>query len=198
MTGTKLIEKDFAFRQNKDGYKRPTVSLQIQVPDLEGVAILLSSEDSKVQELVVGLVQDTLTGYVRKFVEDDADFDQAKFDALVAEGKISIEAIANLPRSERNTIGKEDLEAFAKDYIQYMPAITGKDVKKVQMAAGLFIERFKRVAGDNQILAVLQEQLGQFAEGVTEEVLANHERVVVYLSSKLEELLSLEVTADAL
>lgn len=198
MSGTKLVEKDFSFRQNKDGYKRPTVSLQIAVPDLEGVANLLSSEDPKVVDLVVGLVQDTLTGYVRKFVEDDVDFDQAKFDALVAEGKISIEAIANLPRSERNTIGKEDLEAFAKAYIEYMPAITGKDIKKVQMAAGLFIERFKRVAGDNSILTVLQEQLGQFVEGVSEETLAQHERVVSYLSTKLEELLSLEVSADAL
>lgn len=193
-----LIEKDFSFRQNKEGYKRPTVTLAIGVPSLDGVATLLSSEDQKVQALIVSLVQDTLTGYVRKFVEEDQDFDQAKFDALVAEGKISIEAIANLPRSERNTIGKEDLEEFAKDYVAYMPAITGKDVKKVQMAAGLFIERFKRVAGDNAILTVLQTQLGQFVEGVSEEVLAKNERVVTYLSSKLEELLSLEVTADAL
>lgn len=198
MSEVTLIEKDFSFRQNKEGYKRPTVTLAIGVPSLEGVATLLASEDAKVQALIVGLVQDTLTGYVRKFVEDDQDFDQAKFDALVAEGKISIEAIANLPRSERNTIGKEDLEEFAKDYVAYMPAITGKDVKKVQMAAGLFIERFKRVAGDNQILTVLQEQLGQFVEGVSEEVLGKNERVVTYLSSKLEELLSLEVTADAL
>lgn len=198
MSEVTLIEKDFSFRQNKDGYKRPTVTLAMNVPSLEGVATLLASEDVKVQALIVGLVQDTLTSYTRKFVEDDADFDQAKFDALVAEGKISIEAIANLPKSERNTIGKEDLEEFAKDYVTYMPAITGKDVKKVQMAAGLFIERFKRVAGDNSILTVLQEQLGQFAEGVSEEVLAKNERVVMYLSSKLEELLSLEVTADAL
>lgn len=198
MSEVTLIEKDFSFRQNKEGYKRPTVTLQIGVPSLDGVATLLASEDQKVQALVVSLVQDTLTGYVRKFVEDDADFDQAKFDALVAEGKISIEAIANLPRSERNTIGKEDLEEFAKDYVAYMPAITGKDVKKVQMAAGLFIERFKRVAGDNAILTVLQTQLGQFVEGVSEEVLSKNERVVIYLTSKLEELLSLEVTADAL
>lgn len=198
MSEVTLIEKDFSFRQNKEGYKRPTVTLQIGVPSLEGVATLLASEDPKVTGLVVSLVQDTLTGYVRKFVEDDQDFDQAKFDALVAEGKISIEAIANLPRSERNTIGKEDLEEFAKDYVAYMPQITGKDVKKVQMAAGLFIERFKRVAGDNSILTVLQEQLGVFVEGVSEEVLAKNERVVTYLSSKLEELLSLEVTADAL
>lgn len=198
MSEVTLIEKDFSFRQTKDGYKRPTVTLAIGVPSLEGVATLLSSEDAKVQALIVGLVQDTLTAYTRKFVEDDVDFDQAKFDALVADGKISIEAIANLPKSERNTIGKEDLEEFAKDYVAYMPAITGKDVKKVQMAAGLFIERFKRVAGDNSILTVLQGQLGVFMEGVSEEVLAKNERVVTYLAAKLEELLSLEVTADAL
>lgn len=198
MSEVKLIEKDFAFRKNAEGYKRPTVTLAIQVPSLSGIATLLTSEDAKVQDLLLGLVQDTLTTYVRTFVESDSEFDQAKFDALVAEGKISIEAIANLPRSERNTIGKEDLEEFAKDYVAVMPGITGKDVKKVQMAAGLFIERFKRVAGDNNILKVLQEQLGTFAEGVGEEVLAKHERVVIYLSSKLEELLGLEVSADAL
>lgn len=198
MSEVKLIEKDFSFRQNKEGYKRPTVTLAIGVPSLEGVAALLTSEDQKVQDLLVGLVQDTLTGYVRSFVEADPDFNQEKFDALVADGKISIQAIANLPKSERNTIGKEDLEEFAKDYVTYMPTITGKDVKKVQMAAGLFIERFKRVAGDNNILAVLQDQLGQFAENVSPEVLEKNERVVMYLSSKLEELLSLEVTADAL
>jgi hypothetical protein len=198
MSNTKLIEKDFSFRKNAEGYKRPTVTLAMQVPNIEGVAELLTSEDVKVQELILSLVQDTLTGYTRTFVESDADFDQAKFDALVAEGKISIEAIANLPRSERNTIGKEDLEDFAKDYVALMPGITGKDVKKVQMAAGLFIERFKRVAGDNTILKVLQEQLGVFAEGCGEEVLAKHERVVTYLASKLEELLGLEVSADAL
>ncbi|MND65592.1 hypothetical protein D3C87_601110 [compost metagenome] len=198
MSEVKMIEKDFSFRQNKEGYKRPTVTLVMGVPSLAGLATLLTSEDQKVQDLLVGLVQDTLTSYTRTFVEADAEFSQEKFDALVAEGKISIEAIANLPKSERNTIGKEDLEEFAKDYVAYMPEITGKDVKKVQMAAGLFIERFKRVAGDNTILAVLQEQLGTFAEGVSEEVLAKNERVVMYLSSKLEELLSLEVTADAL
>lgn len=198
MSEVKLIEKDFAFRKNAEGYKRPTVTLAIAVPSLAGLATLVTSEDPKVQDLLLGLVQDTITGYVRSFVEGDVDFDQAKFDALVAEGKISIEAIANLPRSERNTIGKEDLEEFAKDYVALMPAITNKDTKKVQMAAGLFIERFKRVAGDNNILKVLQTQLGAFAEGVPEEVLAKHERVVTYLASKLEELLGLEVSADAL
>lgn len=198
MSNTKLIEKDFSFRKTAEGLKRPTVTLAMQVPNVDGIAELLTSEDPKVQELLISLVQDTLTSYTRTFVEADADFNQEKFDALVAEGKISIQAIANLPRSERNTIGKDDLEEFAKDYVAIMPGVTGKDIKKVQMAAGLFIERFKRVAGDNNVLTVLQEQLGVFAENASEETLAKHERVVTYLASKLEELLGLEVSADAL
>lgn len=197
MTASKIIDQDFSFR-TKDGYKRPTVTLQMEVPTVEGVAELLSSEDPKVVDLVLGWAQDALVSYARSFIDSDTEFNQEKFNALVAEGKFSIEAIANLPKSERNSISKENLEEFAKDYISIMPGITGKDVKKVQMAAGLFIERFKRVAGDNAILQVLQEQLATFAEGATAEVLERNEKVVVYLGNKLEELLSLEVSADAL
>lgn len=198
MTTTALAQQDFGFRKNKEGYKRPTVSLEIPVLTVEGIAELLTSEDSKVTDLVVDLVNAQVISHIRTFVEADENFNQESLNALLAEGKISIEAIANLPRSERNTIGKEQLEEFAKDYVAIMPEATGKDVKKVQMAAGLFIERFKRVAGDNKILAVLQEQLGVFMEAASPEVLERNERTLSYLANKLEELLALEVSADAL
>lgn len=197
MSNTKRISQDFAFR-TKDGIKRPTVTVEFDVPTVEGVQALLVSEDPKVVELVTGLVGDLLTGYIRTFVDADDQFDQSKLEELVAAGKVSIEAIANLPKSERNTITKEHLEEFAKDYIEAMVVITGKDIKKVQTAASLFMERFKRVAGENSVLAVLQEQLGVFIEGAGDEVVAKHEKVLSYLASKLEELLSVKVTADAL
>lgn len=197
MTTSVRTPVDFNFR-TKDGYKRPTVSVELDLPTAEGVATLLSSEDAKVVSLVTDTVAALLTSYVRGFVDADVDFDQAKLDALVAEGKISIEAIANLPKSERSMLTKEDLEAFAKDYMEVMPAATGKSAEKVAAAAGLFIERYKRVAGDNAVLAVLQEQLGVFMEAATPDMIQTHERVLTYLASKVEELLSVKVTADAL
>lgn len=197
MTTSVRTPVDFNFR-TKDGYKRPTVSVELDLPTAEGVATLLGSEDPKVVSLVTDTVAALLTSYVRGFVDADVDFDQAKLDALVAEGKISIEAIANLPKSERSMLTKEDLEAFAKDYMEVMPAATGKSAEKVAAAAGLFIERYKRVAGDNAVLAVLQEQLGVFMEHATPDMIQTHERVLTYLASKVEELLSVKVTADAL
>lgn len=194
---TQRTQIEYAFR-TKDGYKRPTVEVEVPVPTKEGFITLLNSEDKKVVDLLEDALRGLITTHVRSYVDSDTEFDQAKLDALVADGKVSIEAIANLPKSERNTITKEALEEFAKDYITLMPEVTGKTEKQVSAAAGLFMERFKRVAGDTKILQVLQEQLGVFAEKAPEDVLLKNERVVTYLAGKLEELLSLEITADSL
>lgn len=194
---TTRIQTDFNFR-TKDGIKRPTVTVEYDVPNIEGIAELLTSEDPKVVSLVTEAVQGLLTSHIRGYVDADQDFDQAKLDALVADGKISISAIANLPKSERSMLTKEDLEAFARDYIAIMPGVTGKSVERVTAAASLFIERYKRAAGDNQVLAVLQEQLAVFVDAADQEVIERHARAIEFLSNKVAELLSIKVTADAL
>lgn len=194
---TTRVQSDFSFR-TKDGIKRPTVSVEYDAPDVNGVADLLTSSDPKVVALVVETVQGLLTSHIRGFVDADLEFDQAKLDALVADGKVSIEAIANLPKSERSMLTKDDLEAFARDYIAIMPEATGKSVERVTAAAGLFVERYKRAAGDNQVLAVLQEQLATFVEAADEDTLATHARAIDYLANKVAELMSVKVTADAL
>jgi hypothetical protein len=148
--------------------------------------------------LIVDNISSLLSGYVRTFVDNDTEFDQAKLDALVAEGKINLETIANLPKSERNTIGKEDLEQFAKDYVEVMPGITGKDVKKVELAASIFIQRYKPVAGKKDVLETLAGQLAVFVDNAGEELVERNARVVSYLVDKAQELLSIDVTADAL
>lgn len=197
MSTTSVKTVEFNFR-TKDGIKRPTVSVDLALPTAEGVAEYLMSEDAKQVSLIVDTVGAVITSYLKGFVDADQDFDQAKLDALVAEGKISIEAIANLPKSERSTLTKEDLEAFAKDYLAVMPEVTGKTIEKVTAAAGLFIERYKRAAGDNEVLTVLRDQLGVFCEAAPAEMLETHERAIAYLAAKVEELLSVKVTADAL
>lgn len=194
---TQRISIDYNFR-TKDGYKRPTVSVELDVPNAEGIVALLHSGDEKVVGLICDSVQSVLTAHVRSYVDGDTDFDQSKLDALVAEGKISIEAIANLPKSERSMLTKEDLEAFAKDYIAIMPDATGKTAEQVAKAASLFVERYKRVAGDNAVLSILQQQLGVFMEAASADVLERHERSLTYLATKVEELLSVKITADVL
>lgn len=197
MSNLKRIEQSFNFR-TKDGIKRPTVSVEFNSPNASGLVTLLQSEDAKVISFLEDMASSALASHIRTFVDADENFNQETLDALVTEGKISIEALANLPKSERNTLTKEQLEDFGRDYCIIMPEATGKDVKRVQLAAGLFVERLKRAAGDTKILATLQEQLGVFIEHAPEEVLAKHERVLEYLAQKLDELASLKITADAL
>src|SRR5574343_665302 len=171
-------ETDFNFR-TKDGIKRPTVTIVHEVPSAEELASLLVSGDKKVVDLLASAANAIIIGHIRGYVDADADFDQAKYDALAADGKFTIEAIA-------------------KDYLAVMPGVTGKSVEKVTAAASLFVERYRRVAGDNAVLAVLQDQLSTFVDAAGEEILAKHERAITFLVNKVEELLSVKVTADAL
>lgn len=197
MSNVSNLESSFSFR-TKDGYKRPTVVVTYDVPNKEGIIELLQGEDQKVISLITDAVQGLVTSYVRGFVDQDVDFDQAKLDALVAEGKINLETIANLPKSERNTLSKDDLESFAKDYVEVMPEITGKPKEKVELAAGLFVQRYKPVAGKKEVLNVLAEQLSVFIDKAGDELVEKHSKAVGYLADKVQELLSIDVTADAL
>jgi len=194
---TTRVSSDFHFR-TKDGYKRPSVSVEYDAPSIEGVVSYLQGDNRAVVDLIMDAVHSVLASHVRSFVDADLEFSQETLEALVAEGKVSLEFIASIPKADRNVLSKEDLENFAKSYISLMPGITGKEVSRIQAAAALYVERFKRAAGDNTVLAILQEQLGVFADNAPAEVLLEHEKVINWAASKLEELLSIKITADAL
>lgn len=199
MSNVANLESSFSFRTQKDtGYKRPTVVVAYDVPNAAGIVELLQSDDQKVVTLVTDTVQGLITSYVRSFVDADPEFDQAKLDELVAKGLINLQTIANLPKSERNTISKDDLEQFAKDYVEIMPGVTGKEKSRVELAASMFVQRYKPVAGKKDVLETLAGQLGIFVENASEEVMERNAKVVNYLADKAQELLSIDVTADAL
>lgn len=199
MSNVTKLKASYNFRTQKDtNYKRPQVVVEFDVPTAEGLVVLLQGDDEKVRNLLTDTIANLLTSHVRTYVDDDLEFDQAKLDALVAEGKISLEAIANLPKSERNSIGKEDLEQFRTDYVEFMPAITGKDIDKVKLAAEMMVQRFKPVAGKQDVLEVLAGQLAVFADKAPEEAVERNLRVISYLADKAQELMSVDITAEAL
>lgn len=200
MSLSALLKNEFTFRANREtGYKRPSVEVEFSVPTAEGLIEVLKNEEDPAHELVLSTVHGLITSYIRSaYIDSNEDFDQETCAALDAEGKFSLQTIATLPRSERNTLTKDDLEAFAKTYVQFMPEITGKDPKKIQAAAGLFVERFKRCAGDRDVLTILQNQLAQFVESVDAAHVEQHEKAITYFTNKLTELLDLKVTADSL
>lgn len=194
-----LHDVSYGFRKDSEtGYKRPTVEVKIPLPNYAGVQQLLVNPDSKEAKLLISLAQSVVTDYVRTLVDADADFKQETLDALFAEGKIDFAFIANIPPSDRNATSKEDLEAFAKAYIKIMVEAGVVSEASAKTAGGIFIERFKRVAGENDVLSALNKRIQQFTEIASPEVLAEHERTLLFLSKKLQELLSVKITADLL
>ena len=197
MSLSNRITNDFHFR-TKDGYKRPSVQAEFDSPSAEGIISLVSSEDTKVVAFVEDLVSEALKSHIKGFIEADLEFNQESLEALAAGGSVSIEHIAHIPKADRTSLTKDDLETFAADYIAVMPELTGKELARVQGAASLFVERFKRAAGDPDVLSLLQQQLAVFVDGVDAEILERNTRVCTWAATKLEELLSIKITADAL
>lgn len=192
----------FAFRTNKEtGVKRPTVEVEAEVPSKDGLVELLTSEDpadAKVQELVIEGVISTLQSHIRSYVDEDKDFDQEAYNRLLEQGKVDLHYIANMPRAERNVLSKDDLEAFAADYIEVMPEITGKEVSRVRLTAEMVVERFKRITGDPEAVKVVKNNIVTFIENAPEAMVETHGRVLTWALNKLETLGEVQVSADDL
>lgn len=192
-------EVKFNFRENKETkVKRAAVELKVPEITVAALAQYLSSEDGKVVSLVTENIQSVLNSYIRSFVDADTDFDQAKLDALVAEGKISIEAIANLPRSERNTLTNADLEEFGKFYFKAAQELLGKTESQATAAVVVFNSRIKKIAGNPVALDKVAGDLDKLLDVADEAVLGEHEKALSYLIAKIAEYKAEDITEDSL
>lgn len=143
--------------------KRPTVSLHLPIPSIEGIVAILESGDAKQQALLLEAVGDVILANAREIVNENEEISQDTFPME----KLSWEYIANLPKAERRGggISKDTWEEFGKDYMATMPAITAKDSKKVEMALRVFMNKFAQVKTDKKVLALLRQQLALYANG---------------------------------
>ena len=154
-----LKEFKFRFKKDKLGNQRPSVELKVPVPSVEGIVAILE-KGGKGLELLLEVVSDTVRGALAGFVADDEKISQA----TVPFDKLTWEAIATAPRAERKSIADEIWEAFAKDYIEVMPGVTGKSVEAVTNPTVVFLKKFSIVKTNKEVLAKLKEQLGLYME----------------------------------
>lgn len=195
----KAAELKCNFRENKETkVKRPTVELQVPQITVQAIAEYLSSEDQKVVSLVVDTIQSVLNSYIRGFVDNDVEFSQETLDALIAEGKINIETIANLPRSERNTLTNADLEEFGKVYFRLSQELLGKSENQATAAVVVFGSRIKKIAGNPAALAKVEADLSKFMELADDEVIQEHAKALEYLINKIAEYQAEDITEDSL
>ena len=157
---TELKDAKFRFKKDKLGNQRPTVELKIAVPTFPAGIAEIAEKGGKGLELLMEVIYDTVRGAVAGYVGDNENAAQDN----IPWDKFTWDAIANAPRAERKTISDEVWEAFAKDYIEVMPSVTGKSVEAVTNATVVFLKKFTIVKTNKPVISKLKDQLGLYME----------------------------------
>jgi hypothetical protein len=170
--------------------KRPTVSIPVPVPSLEGIIEILNKGPGKEVDLLLEAVTSVILEQAREYINNTETVNADNFPYEM----LSWETIANLPKAERRGggISKELWEDFAKDYVEIMPALTGKKKESVEMAAKVFVAKFAGATTNKPVLKLLQQQLAVYATGTTQgEQLAP---CIEFLMEKVNKLLTTDET----
>lgn len=180
---TMMREVKFNFRKDSLGNKRASIVKQIPVPTLAGLVAIIEA-GGKQLDLVLDTLADVVYAQARQQV-DAEDYTDDKWDV----NALAWDVIANLPKAERRGGGipKETWEAFSADYIQVMPAVTGKTLEQTGNAAKLFVAKLAPVKTNKKVIAHLQDLLNiWFTNTPNAEDYAD---VYEFLSNKAETLL---------
>lgn len=189
-----VVPTNFHFRKVKDeasgvDYKRPTVKIPLPVPSVEGIIEILQA-GGKQLELLQEAVSAIIIENAREWINENEAANEDNFPYA----KMSWEAIANLPKAERRGGGipKEVWEAFAKDYIAVMPAVTGKTKEQVEKATKIYLTKFSTCQTDKKVLQLLKDQLAIYITNTTEG--ESYADCVAALDKKVETLLEADST----
>lgn len=150
---------DDAGKETGETYKRPDVKLELPVPSVEGVISIIET-GGKGLELLLEAASNVVIDRAREIVNEKEDISQDNFPFEL----ISWEAIAKLPKAERRGggISKEVWEDFGKDYMEVMPAATGKPIKTIELGCKLLLTKFATVKTNKAVLRRMQEYLAVY------------------------------------
>ena len=155
-----LKEMKFRFKKDKMGNQRPTVELKnVPVPN-ENYVITILEKGGKELKLLLEVMAGTVRSAAAAIVSDDEKITAENFPME----KVSWEAIANQERAERATISQETWESFAKEYLEIMPALTGKTPDQLGNAIQVYLKKFAIVKTNKPVLSKLRDQLTIFVE----------------------------------
>lgn len=164
---------------------RKPVQLAIPYPSVEGVVNILET-GGKGLELLMEAIEGVVNSAARDLLYEDEKLNAATFPVE----KISWEAIANLPKAQRRGGGipKETWESFAQDYVEVMPAITGKTLEQVANAAKILMNKLQQVRTNEPVLNLLVEQLAIYAENSPN--IEEYQDCVAFLLNKADTFLN--------
>lgn len=188
-------EYKFHFKTVKDKdsgieTKRPTIELKLPVPSVEGIIKVLEA-GGKQLELLQSAVADIIVAQARSILSDNESMTADNFPLM----QCTWEFISNMPEAEKRGRGipKEVWEEFAADYIEVMPAITGKTSEQVALAAKLFLNKFQQVKTNKPVIGKLREQLAIYANNSKQA--ENYADCIKFLDDKANDLLEADESA---
>ena len=164
---------------------RNTVQLAIPYVSVNGLVAIIEA-GGKGLDLIREAMNSVVDAAARELLYEDLTLNAATFPV----DKVSWEYIANLPKAQRKGGGipKEVWEAFAQDYCEIMPTVTGKTVEQVSNAAKIMQNKFAAVKTAEAVLNLMVEQLAIYAEHSTK--LDEFQDCVEFLLNKADTLLN--------
>lgn len=183
-------ETKFHFKKDDLGNKRETVELKLPTPSVEGLVKILET-GGKGLELLLAAASDIVIAQARSILNDSDTMSAKDFPME----QCFWEFIANMPEAEKRGrgIAKEVWEAFGKDYIAVMPAVTGKTADQVGNAVKLFLNKFQAVKSNKPVISKLKEQLAIYVSNSPNA--EEYADAVKFLSEKADTLLAADETA---
>lgn len=181
------------FRTSKNsGSKRDPVTITAPAVSWEDI----SNFSEKEKELLVEVANECILSYIRPLYEEGGVPTQAQID------EITWTYISNIPpreRKSRDTISKEQWEAFYASYAKVLLASGAKTEKQVENHLFAYKKRFKLVSPNLiQTIKVLMGQLAFYLEKAGEEG-EFHTSCVEFLIAAGEKIINPpEVSADLL
>lgn len=180
-------EVKFNFKKDEFGNKRPSVTIPLAVPSVEGVIDILSN-GGKGLDLILEAVQTVIYDQARSVVNDKEDISATNFPYE----QIGWDYIANMPKAERRGGGipKEVWEAFAEDWIAVMPAATGRPIDAITNGARILIQKFSTMKTNKPVLEKFKSYFAIYSN--TSPNAETYTDCLDFLNEKVEKLLTMD------
>jgi len=154
------FETKFRFNKDSFGNRRDAVEFKsVPAPSAQGIVAILEA-GGKGLDLLIDNCKDTVRAALQAWVNETPDASEETVDW----NKFSWDAIANQSKAERATIDEDTWKAFAADYIQVMPGVTGKALQTVTNATIVYLKKFSIIKTDKESLNKLKDQLALYME----------------------------------
>jgi hypothetical protein len=169
-------------------YKHPSVKIPLPIPTREEIlAIFNDTARTSEQAFVLSLIEDAFYAQARDQINEFRESNpKATVTANVIDySKLSINALANMPASERgNKLDEEDMKQFVADYVSVMPQASGKDANKIKAQANILEKGLRTVKTDKKVLAVMKDLLTLWAANTQN--LEEHQKVYDALNGRID------------